>query len=160
PLQRGIQQISRPTRGAALALRARVLLFSASPLFNGGAPADVAAAMTDKEGRALLSSSYDDAKWARAAAAAKDVMDLVQYQLYVAYKKETGDIAYPATVTPPHDNSFSNSDWPSGWNNIDPFESYRALFNGTVPSYQNPELIFTRGQNQGGEGVKVMVLHQ
>src|SRR5699024_4967545 len=41
PLQRGIQQISRPTRGAALALRARVLLFSASPLFNGGAPADV-----------------------------------------------------------------------------------------------------------------------
>lgn len=160
PLRQGIQEIARPTRGAALALRARVLLFAASPLANGKAPAEVAAAMVDKEGRPLLSPTYDESKWAKAAAAAKDVMDLGQYQLYVAYRRETGDIAYPATVTPPHDDNFSNNSWPNGWNNIDPFESYRSLFNGTVPAFQNPELIFTRGQNQGGEGINVMVLHQ
>ncbi len=160
PLQRGIQQISRPTRGAALGLRARVLLFAASPLFNGKAPADVAAAMVDKQGNPLLSPTYDESKWAKAAAAAKDVIDLGRYQLYVAYKKNTGDIAYPATVTPANDNNFSNSAWPTGYNDIDPFESYRALFNGTIPAFQNPELIFTRGQNQGGEGIKVLVLHQ
>ncbi len=160
PLQRGIQQITRPTRGAALALRAKVLLFAASPLFNGKAPADVAAAMVDKKGRPLLSATYDETKWAKAAAAAKDVMDLGRYQLYVAYKKDVGDIAYPATVNPPHDDKFSNNSWPAGWSDIDPFESYRSVFNGTVPAFQNPELIFTRGRNQGGEGIKVMVLHQ
>lgn len=160
PLQQGIQDIARATRGAALGLRARVLLFAASPLANGKAPAEVALAMVTKEGKPLLSATYDESKWARAAAAAKDVMDLGQYQLYVAYKKTSGDIAYPATVTPPADNNFSNSNWPAGWKDIDPFESYRALFNGTVPAYQNPELIFTRGQNQGGEGINVMVVHQ
>ncbi|WP_412468296.1 RagB/SusD family nutrient uptake outer membrane protein [Pedobacter sp. KLB.chiD] len=159
-VQQGIQQIARPTRGAALALRARILLYAASPLANGKAPAEVAAAMVTKDGKPLLSRSYDESKWARAAAAAKDVMDLGQYRLYVAYKKATGDAAYPATVTPPFDSNFSNSAWPSGWSDIDPFESYRALFNGTVPAYQNPELIFTHGQNQGGEGINVLVLHQ
>jgi hypothetical protein len=159
-LQQGIQQIARPTRGAALALRARILLYAASPLANGKAPADVAAALVTKDGKPLLSRTYDESKWARAAAAAKDVMDMGQYRLYVAYKKTTGDAAYPATVTPPFDSNFSNSAWPSGWSDIDPYESYRALFNGTVPAYQNPELIFTHGQNQGGEGINVLVLHQ
>jgi hypothetical protein len=159
-LKQGIQQIARPTRGAALALRAKILLYAASPLANGKAPSEVASAMVNKDGTHLLSATYDESRWAKAAAAAKDVMDLGQYQLYVSYKKETGDIAYPATVTPPTDNDFSNSNWPSGWKNIDPYESYRAVFNGTVPAYQNPELIFTRGQNQGGEGINVMVVHQ
>lgn len=160
PLSQGIQQIARPTRGAALALRAKILLYAASPLANGKAPAEVAAVMVNKDGKALLSATYDESKWARAAAAAKDVMDLGQYHLYVAYRKETGDIAYPATVTPPADNNFSNNNWPLGWKDIDPFESYRSVFNGAVPAYQNPELIFTRGQNQGGEGINVLVLHQ
>ncbi len=159
-LSPGITDIVRPTRGAALALRARILLFAASPLANGKAPAEVAAAMVNKDGKHLLSATYDESKWAKAAAAAKDVIDLGMYQLYVSYSKTKGDIAYPATVTPPYDNEFSNSDWPSGWKNIDSFESYRALFNGAVPAYQNPELIFTRGQNQGSEGVAIMVLHQ
>ncbi|WP_293308776.1 RagB/SusD family nutrient uptake outer membrane protein [Pedobacter sp. UBA5917] len=159
-LQQGIQQIARPTRGAALALRARILLYAASPLANGKAPAEVAAALVTKDGKPLLSRTYDESKWARAAAAAKDVIDLGQYRLYVAYKKTTGDAAYPATVTPPRDNNFSTSNWPAGWADIDPFESYRSLFNGTVPAYQNPELIFTHGQNQGGEGINVLVLHQ
>lgn len=160
PLAQGIQNIARPTRGAALALRARVLLYAASPLANGKAPAEVATALVDNQGNPLLSSTYDESKWAKAAAAAKDVMDLGQYQLYVAYKREAGDIAYPATVTPPHDDQFSNSNWPNGWKDIDPFESYRSVFNGTVPASQNPELIFTHGQNQGSEGINVLVLHQ
>ncbi|HTN20272.1 MAG TPA: RagB/SusD family nutrient uptake outer membrane protein [Pelobium sp.] len=160
PFTRSGQGLSQPTRGAALALRAKVLLYAASPLANGKAPSAVATAMVNKDGKPLLSATYDESKWAKAAAAAKDVMDLGQYNLYVAYKKTTGDIAYPATVTPPFDSNFSNSNWPLGWSNIDPFESYRALFNGEVPAYQNPELIFTRGQNQGNEGINEMVVNQ
>ena len=35
PLERGTNNIARPTRGAALAARAKVLLYAASPLMNG-----------------------------------------------------------------------------------------------------------------------------
>ncbi|TCC93132.1 RagB/SusD family nutrient uptake outer membrane protein [Pedobacter hiemivivus] len=160
PLQNGIQQLARPTRGAALALRAKVLLYAASPLANGKAPAEVAALMVNKDKKPLLSLTYDESKWARAAAAAKDVIDLGQYQLFVAYKKTVGDIAYPATVTPPSDNNFSNSNWPAGWKDIDPFESYRSVFNGAVSASENRELIFTRGRNQGSEFIGNMVVHQ
>lgn len=160
PLARGNTHLARPTRGAALALRARVLVFAASPLYNGKAPADVSAALVTKQGTRLLSDTYDESKWAKAAAAAKDVIDLGKYQLYVAYRKETGNAIYPATVTPPYNPEFSDTNWPLGWRDIDPYESYRALFNGDVNATQNPELIFTRGQNQGGEDIRVMVLHQ
>ncbi|MBE9601716.1 RagB/SusD family nutrient uptake outer membrane protein [Pedobacter sp. MC2016-24] len=160
PLQNGVQQLARPTRGAALALRAKVLLYAASPLANGKAPGEVAALMVNKDKKPLLSPTYDESKWARAAAAAKDVIDLGQYQLFVAYKKTVGDIAYPATVPPPSDNNFSNSNWPAGWKDIDPFESYRSVFNGAVSASENRELIFTRGRNEGSESIGNMVVHQ
>ena len=149
PDDRGLQEVARPTRGAALALRARVLLYAASPLYNGKAPSEVLTAMVDKEGRQLLSSTYDEVKWARAAAAAKDVMELGKYNLYVVYAKENGDSAEPATITPPDDNgTFHSNPWPKGWQNIDPFLSYRSLFDGTAIAYGNDELIYTRGSNQ------------
>jgi hypothetical protein len=160
PLKRDMQNIARPTRGAALALRAKVYLYGASPLYNGKAPADIDADLTDRHGKHLLGERYDESKWAKAAAAAKDVMALNQYQLYVSYFKTTGDAAFPATVAPPHDDRFSDKDWPEGWKNIDPFESYRALFNGAVPAYQNPELIFTRAQNTSGNGINHMIINQ
>ncbi|MDR1502998.1 MAG: RagB/SusD family nutrient uptake outer membrane protein [Prevotella sp.] len=157
---RAVQELARPTRGSALGLRAKVLLFAASPLYNGKAPADVAAALIDKESKRLLPETYDESKWAKAAAAAKDVMDMNHYSLYFAYSKSSGDIAYPATITPYNDGNFVNQDWPNGYKNIDPFESYRALFNGDVLAHENPELIFTRGQNGSGEDVSTLVLHQ
>ncbi|MEL7585650.1 MAG: RagB/SusD family nutrient uptake outer membrane protein [Prolixibacteraceae bacterium] len=160
PLQRSVEALARPSRGAALALRAKVLLFGASPLFNGKAPVEVAAALVDKQGRRLLPETYDESKWAKAAAAAKDVMDLNFYSLHVSYRKDTETIGYPATVTPPYDANFSDKDWPDGWKNIDPFESYRSLFNGEVTASENQELIFTRGQNSPNENIAAMVLHQ
>ena len=144
-----------------MALRSRVLLYAASPLYNGQAPSEVIDALVDKSGRKLLSDTYDNRKWARAAAAAKDVMELKRYQLYVAYKRESDDMAYPTTITPPDDNgTFHSQDWPYGWKNIDPFESYRSLFDGEVGAYNNDEIIFTRGVNQGAENIRVMVIHQ
>ena len=161
PLTRGIQEVARPTRGAALMLRARVLLYAASPLYNGSAPEEVLAVMKNQDGKALLSDTYDESKWARAAAAAKDVMNLNVYDLYVAYTRTSNNPAFPTTVTPPNDEgTFHKNPWPLGWSNIDPFESYRSLFNGSVTAYENPELIFTRGTNQGSEGINIMVLHQ
>lgn len=149
--------IARPTRGAALATRAKVLLYAASPLMNGNTD-NYAMELVDDEGYQLLSTIYDEEKWAKAAAAAKDVMELGVYELYTANFRATGNSSYPPTIVPPYDAEFSDKNWPEGWKNIDPFESYRSVFNGTAGA-ENPELIFTRGNN-GGEQVRAMVEHQ
>ncbi|RKD91346.1 RagB/SusD family nutrient uptake outer membrane protein [Mangrovibacterium diazotrophicum] len=149
--------IARPTRGAALATRAKVLLYAASPLANGNTDS-YAMELVDDEGRQLLSTNYDEEKWAKAAAAAKDVMELGVYELYTASFRATGNSSYPATIVPPYYADFSENNWPEGWKDIDPFESYRSVFNGTVGA-DNPELIFTRGNN-GGEKGQAMVAHQ
>ncbi len=52
---------------------AKVLLYAASPLANGNTEM---VDLTDDQGNCLISQTYDESKWARAAAAAKDVMDL------------------------------------------------------------------------------------
>ncbi|HEX3006950.1 MAG TPA: RagB/SusD family nutrient uptake outer membrane protein, partial [Bacteroidales bacterium] len=156
--RRDEQSIARPTRGAALATRAKVLLYAASPLMNGNTD-PFAMELVDDQGKQLLSTSYDEKKWARAAAAAKDVMELGVYKLYVANFRTSGNSSYPATIVPPYDAEFSDKNWPEGWADIDPFESYRAVFNGTLNASENPELIFTRGNN-GGETVADMVIHQ
>ena len=119
PLQRPVQEIARPTRGAALALRAKMFLYAASPLFNGKAPEYVSSALVNKDGKHLLPESYDESKWARAAAAAKDVMELNVYSIHVARFKAAGDIAYPATIVPPYNSEFSEPSWPNGWKDID-----------------------------------------
>ena len=90
PLDRAIQEIARPTRGAALALRAKVLLYAASPLMNGQTPADIASELVDDQGNRLLPEAYDESKWAKAAAAAKDVIELNRYTLFVSYATDKG----------------------------------------------------------------------
>lgn len=163
PSTRSLQDFARPTQGSALGLRAKVYLFAASPLMNGGAPGDYAAQMTDRNGRRLLPETPDNAKWAKAAAAAKDVMDLPgendghRYGLYwVGRRTSTSDAyAFPISIEPPYDETFSNANWPNGWADIDPFESYRQIFNGEVEANRNPELIITRGKNQGGADTQI-----
>ena len=72
--------IGRPTRGAALAVRAYALIFAASPFANGNND-EYAQQLVDDEGRRLLSSEYSEEKWAKAAAACRDVIDLDVYEL-------------------------------------------------------------------------------
>ncbi|MCY4780110.1 RagB/SusD family nutrient uptake outer membrane protein [Sphingobacterium sp. UT-1RO-CII-1] len=155
-MTRGQDASARPTCGAALATRAKALLYAASPLANGNT-ADFALKLTDDVGKNLLSVNYNEEKWAKAAAAARDVMELGVYSLYWVPLQETGD---DATVIPPKDMNFSEKSWPEGWANIDPAKSYAQVFDGTLQPSGNPELIFTRGDNQGGESISAMVAHQ
>ncbi len=66
----------RITKGACLALKAKVLLYAASPLFNGGqlATAEPLHSLTGYP-------SADNTRWQKAADAAKAVIDLNQYHL-------------------------------------------------------------------------------
>ncbi len=159
PLRRDNRNIARPTRGAALATRAKALLYAASPLANGNAEM---VDFVNHEGRSLIAQQFDERKWARAAAAAKDLIELNVYKLYVADKRSQGTEAYPATIVPPRNDDYSTKNFPEGWADIDPFESYRALFNGDLYASENPEMIFTRGENQTSAtyGVISLTRHQ
>ncbi|MGI4751436.1 MAG: RagB/SusD family nutrient uptake outer membrane protein [Janthinobacterium lividum] len=68
----------RVTRGAALALKARTLLYAASPLFNGG-NIDAANPLTGY-------TDYSANRWQLAAAAANDVINLNSYSLVSNFK--------------------------------------------------------------------------
>ena len=149
PDKRDNANIVRPTKGAALAVRAKVLVYAASPLFNGNTEM---ADFTDNTGKVLIPQTYDESKWAKAAAACRDMIDYCDqtgaYRLYTAPVRSTGgSFDYPNTITPPHNDLYSDKNFPEGWANIDPYESYRSLFNGELYAADNPELIFTRGIN-------------
>ena len=141
PIKRTVNNLGRPTRGAALGLRARVLLYAASPLFNGNIDFfDV----KDCYGNQLVSQTYDETKWAKAAAAAKDVIELAKasnlYELYVIAPKAT---VLPSQ-RPPYNELYSDKNYPEGWADVDPLLSYKSIFDGTILGSKNPELIFTR----------------
>lgn len=70
----------RATKGAALALKARVLLYAASPLYNGQAGTGMYDSFKDKDGKSLF-DAYDASKWGAARDAAKAVIDLGPYSL-------------------------------------------------------------------------------
>lgn len=78
PLEQPAVWYGRATKGAALAVKARLLLYSARPLFNGN---PMYASMKNVYGRNLFPTEYDPAKWQLAADAAKEVIDLGVYEI-------------------------------------------------------------------------------
>ena len=80
----------RATKAAAYALKARVLLYAASPLFNGNADY---AKFANEDGT-LLFAPKDDSKWGKAAAAAKEAIDKIEgssyYGLYYSDEPDNG----------------------------------------------------------------------
>lgn len=136
PKTRTVNNMGHPTRGAALALRARILLFAASPLMNGNRDLFN---VKDKQGKQLINQEYDEYKWARAAVAAKEVIDLNEYELY--YQPMAANT--PSWAYPPVHAVYSNQDYPDGWRNVDPYRSYKSNFDGSILGSKNKELIFT-----------------
>lgn len=66
PLTYSLRDLGRATKGAAMALKARTLLYGASALHN---------------------PDQNVQKWERAASAAKEIMDLNHYQLHPSFKE-------------------------------------------------------------------------
>jgi len=142
PADVSILDFGRPTKGAALALVARLRLIHASPLFNGGpVAASYFGNWTRKtDGVHYVNQEYDENRWAVAAAAAKRVMDLGKYKLYTAIADESTP-ALPEGVT--SDPNFYGT-YPNGAAGIDPFKSYSDNFTGEAVAAINPELIWGR----------------
>lgn len=72
-------QYGRATVGMALAVKARLLLYAASPQYNGNTDY---ANFKSLDGKQLMNQSFDKQKWKKAADAAKAVIDMGMYSLY------------------------------------------------------------------------------
>ncbi|MGI6073582.1 MAG: RagB/SusD family nutrient uptake outer membrane protein [Fermentimonas sp.] len=78
----------RATSVMALAIRAKTLLFAASPLFNGNPDFKD---WKNNEDVNLFSPNYDASKWERAAAAHKELIDAAVAAGYDLYKEYNND---------------------------------------------------------------------
>ena len=111
-----IKDWGRATSVMALAIRARMLLEAASPLFNGNPDY---AEWKSKEGKQLINPTFDATKWKRAADAHRLLIQTAEASGYSLWTEYNAD------------------------GSIDGFMSY---FNATIkrPDQGNKEIIFTR----------------
>jgi hypothetical protein len=119
-----------PTKGAALAMISRLRLYAASPWYNGNTRY---ADWKTEDGKNFISQSYDNSKWAKAAVASKRVIDMNVYSLNTVARTEQ-TVALPSTVP--------SADFPNGAGNIDPYQSYKSLFDGSINAELVPEYIY------------------
>lgn len=110
------RKYGRATSIMCLAVRARMLLFAASPLVNGNPDY---ANHKNKDGENLFSTTEDKSKWAYAAQACKELIDAAEAAGHKLYTEKNDD------------------------GTIDPFMSYQNLF---LTRYDegNTEILFAR----------------
>ncbi len=137
-----INFFGRPTRGAAYGLIARLRVYAASPLFNGGSASRTYFSNFKRKSDQMhyIPQVYDEQKWAVAAAACKRVMDLGVYKLYTVEATNTTP-QLPTNVT--YDPDYLKP-YPEGAAGIDPLKSYAEMFNGEAIAFKNEEIIFGR----------------
>lgn len=119
PVVQDDSNYARMSQAIALAYRARILLQSASPQFNGN---PMYADVCKKDGTPLFPKTYDPNKWELARQAAQDVIDLGYYKLV-------------------------EEDYKDGPNagQLDPYTSYKNVFTTS----QNKEIIFSYLEDDG-----------
>ena len=81
-------ELGLPTIGAAQAIKSRMLLMAASPLYNGNT---IYASWTNPDGTALMPAKYEKELWLKAAESAKHVIDSYGYSLKMAPANATFD---------------------------------------------------------------------
>jgi hypothetical protein len=127
--------VGKPTKNSAMAVLSRLTLYTASPLYNGE-NAEFAGFVNDA-GVPYLNPEKSNEKWAIAAAAAKQLVDLKPADLYnVPRLPNTPDPPVPAA---------DRANFPNGVGGIDHFHSYSDMFNGVCQlASDNVEILFSR----------------
>ena len=140
PDVRDASWFGKPTKPAAYAIQSRLLLYAASPLFNGNRVDYVS--FNREDGTPFFNLIQDNSKWAKAASAAKKVIDTKRFSLYVA-KRDSNTVALP--------NNVPTAPFPNGAGGIDPLKSYHDIFTGEVQPSLNIEAIW--GIPSGGSDI-------
>jgi len=149
PVEQSVMEQGRPTKGAAYGMIARLRLIHASPLYNGGEAAKFYFGQWKRktDGVYYVSQTYDERRWAVAAAAAKRVIDMGIYDLYTAMEsKLLPPKPMPQGIT-------SDPDYYKPWKEggaagIDHFKSYSDVFTGEAVLQTNPEMVWGRNCNE------------
>ncbi len=103
--------VGRAHKGAALALKARTLLYAASPLFN--APAPPVSFGSSQDDKLLGYGNYDINRWKKAADASKDVLDWAQSNGFALIDIPANRIP---TITP---GGIVNGNYRAAWQTAD-----------------------------------------
>lgn len=153
PNDRSISYPYLPTKGAAMAVIARMRLYSASPMFNGGTGAiEELSSWKRSDGRNFISQTEDPTRWGKAAAAFKRIIDLNKYALNTTPKivssKGNGTLELPNTSDP----NLKTQAFPNGAMDIDPYKSYKSTFDGSLRPENNPELIYCSERSKVDDG--------
>jgi hypothetical protein len=130
-----VSETGKATRNAARAVLSRLTLYTASPLFNGQNHEFLS--WTNNAGTPYLNPNFNSEKWAKAAAAAKALVETKPNDLYTVPKKgNTPGVSVPAD---------EQANFPAGVGGIDHYHSYKDMFDGEcVRASTNPELLFTK----------------
>ncbi|GGC12838.1 membrane protein [Parapedobacter defluvii] len=147
PASGALMDFGLPTKGAAYGLVARLRLTHASPLYNGGLAARsfFGTWRRSTDNAQYVSQTYDERRWALAAAAAKRVMDIslsggTSYRLHtVGADSDTPPLPTGVTSDPDYYKT-----WPEGAAGIDHFKSYSDMFTGESVIPTNPEFVWGR----------------
>jgi hypothetical protein len=88
----------RATSIIAKSVKARLLLYAASPLFNGGGEngSSLYNGFTDTNGTQLISTTYDKEKWKRAIDACKEAIDMAEASGIALYRNSTFNTDLPS----------------------------------------------------------------
>lgn len=128
-----LSDYGRPTKEVAMAVKARVLLWAASPLVNGNPDFS---GFTNKAGTPYFNTSSPDLeKWKLAAQASKAIIDLNKFELFTLPANDKYQ------TVPLGDFEGNDVPWPNGPAGIDPYRSFKALFAGGK-NYWNKEVIW------------------
>ncbi|MEX0720776.1 MAG: RagB/SusD family nutrient uptake outer membrane protein [Balneolaceae bacterium] len=82
--QQSSQDYGRATQTMSMAVKSRMLLYAASPQFNGN---EDYATFQNPDGKQLISTTYNHEKWKSAADAAKEIINTGAFDLYKVYSE-------------------------------------------------------------------------
>ena len=130
-----------PTKGAALSIMARLKLYQASPWYNGNTRY---ANWKRSDGRHFISQQANADLWGEAAVYFEKVMNLNVYKLNTVPENPR---------TRPLPSNIPTDAFPDGAGGIDPYLSYKQIFDGTMSSSQIDELIYYRPSPNDNFGI-------
>jgi hypothetical protein len=135
-----------PTKSVALAVMSRLLLYAASPWYNGNQFYNDWTRESD--GAYFITQKEDNTKWGKAAVMAKRLIDLNKYKLFTS-PRESDTPALPESVAA----NIGDAAFPDGVRvtDIDPFRSFSYLFNGEISRLLNDEIIYSCTPTTSGD---------
>lgn len=138
-------ELGRITKPIALAVKAKLLVMAASPLFNGNPDY---ANFKNPDGQLLFNATYDAEKWERAALACKEAIDLSHFLGSKLYFYEPG--RYPVSQEIETQMSIRNS-FTEKWNPEIIWGNTNSM-TGVLQVFSQPRIDPTQPSNQGHTG--------